>query len=1095
MDPVMCTPRPPARELQRQRAPWQPLVHGVLLAALLASLSQLSAQSLPDINRLEVENARLVLLDQSGRRQGMLEGKYARKRADGRVEIEQAKLTIARQDGSFELVAPLFSYAPTSNAFDCSEGMQAKLPDGGELQMPAGSGTIEFKQGINLTMTGRGNAKLRTGDSMVSADMQDPTVELDFSQAGEGDKRVLEFRQLRIAGLRGARMNIKLDNLPNLDGTRSKQAEVLLSCFGDASLLIAPVPGSKKDQPLTHRATVSLLRRASMTLQSEQEEGAQATFRITSGTIELRGNVLRNKRQGDSEADQADKDKKDSTTLGDIELDAVQNVRMVGQAFVGSGSVLHYRERAGATELRLEGEPELTLQRGLDDAGQPLSLYMRASGFINVDVPTPEGTTTPTQADVELFDGARVQRLSAGKADWLVQGRQVRLFSWQDSPDSYSHSFDVVAEGYSPLLRVYAPLAADANDRYRVNRATLYGIRAEGTMVGDRSDVRVYGPDILAVVSADFPLADVIGAALGLRPRPRRETMIPARDGRLTIRAAVTLELGLTGASGGGDLRVAGRGDVTLDHETLPRDDSALLTLTGEFIALDVQNNQLRAAALVARDGADALATLGYDLLITRSLAVHDERGALVTDVTGPGRLVARDPASVKYFRDAFNRLPRRSNAKRNLPEPDAAWLDFGGDCRGVSSATERTLEIGQPAARLVNGEFEKPRAGRAAVNDLAELTQPEVTQLYFVTGQRAFLRSFKVGDAEDVGDAEGASSTVNLLRLEGDAVVRSRLDGVRATASVAIELSGAEQQRAEQSPLAVVLLGVSELRVDDAGEFFGEYVKSGVFAYDSVWTLNANDRLEVTLRPVDTAFPGMTEGFASVLLPLGDALSAKLPPDARLSAAETARVALRRLLGDMTHGDQPAAEVEQPVRALNELEVACPALADVARMYLNGDTRWRTALPAAEGPLRRADRLLGSLIDVAGRGGVSGRFESSRGDTPSLNLAMQDVLITFNGLGEVIGVDATGPIVVSRDAYTLRGSSLSRRADGALVLDGAQISLPPDTGVQVDGVDSISLVQREKLSLHTSPGQYDRTMVTRVTGRNLKVRITLEQE
>ncbi len=1092
----MGTPPPQARDtIRRPRRGTHPdtgpysrsqclrLVHTALLAALLASLSQLSAQSLPDINRLEVENARLILLDENGRRQGMLEGKYARKTADGRVEIEQAKLTIARDAGSFELVAPTFSYSPTSNAFDCSEGMQATLPDGGELQMPAGSGTIDFKRGIALSMTGRGNAKLRTGDNMVSANMQDPTVSLEIAQTGNGEERGLEFRQLKIAGLRGARMTIKLDNLPNLDGTRSKQADVLLSCFGDASLLIAPAPGTGKDQPLAHRATVSLLRRASMTLQSEQEDGAQATFRITSGTIELRGNVLRRKRQ-DGAADN-----KEATTLGDVELDAVQNVRMVGQEFEGSGSALQYRERAGATELRLEGEPELTLQRGLDDAGRPLSLFMRASGFIHVDVPTPEGTTTPTQADVELFDGARVQRLTAGKPDWLVQGRQVRLFSWQDSPDSYSHSFDVVAEGYSPLLRVYAPLAADAGGRYRVNRATLYGMRAEGTMVGDRSDVSVYGPDVLAVVSADFPLADVIGAALGLRPRPAAEAMIPARDGRLTIRATSTLELGLTGASGGGDLRVAARGNVTLDHETLPRDDSALLTLTGEFIALDVRNSQLRAADLVAGDGANALATLGYDLLITKSLTVHDDGGALVTDVAGPGRLVARDPASVKYFRDAFNRLPRRSRSERNLPEPDAGWLDFGGNCRGYSSAHERTLEVGQPAAYLVNGEFEKPRAGRAAVNDLAELTAPEVTQLYFVSGRRAFLRSFKVGDVE------GAASTVNLLRLEGDAVVRSRLDGVQATAAAAIELSGAEQQRAEQSPLTVVLLGVSELRVENAGEFFGEYVKTGVFAYDSVWTLNANDRLEVTLRPVDTAFPGMTHGFETVQRPLADALSGKLPPDARLSAADAARLSLHRLLGDVQRGERPAAEVEQPARALQELEAACPAMAEVARMYLNGDTRWRAALPAAEGPLRRADRLLGSLIDVAGRGGVSGRFESSRGDTPALKLAMQDVLITFNGLGEIIGVDATGPIEVSRDAYTLRGKSLSRRDDGALVLDGAQISLPPDTGVQVGGVESISLTQREKLALHSSPGQYDRTMVTRVTGRNLNVRITLEQE
>src|SRR5690606_36286065 len=98
-------------------------------------------------------------------------------------------------------------------------------------------------------------------------------------------------------------------------------------------------------------------------------------------------------------------------------------------------------------------------------------------------------------------------------------------------------------------------------------------------------------------------------------------------------------------------------------------------------------------------------------------------------------------------------------------------------------------LEVEGPEFRLLFGEFENPRAGRSALADLAELDGPDVVPLYAASGRYAWSASVR---------ASAHSPAVNLLRLEGDARVDSRLDGITARAAEAIEMSGSEDQRAE---------------------------------------------------------------------------------------------------------------------------------------------------------------------------------------------------------------------------------------------------------------------------------------------------------
>jgi hypothetical protein len=847
--------------------------------------------------------------------------------------------------------------------------------------------------------------------------------------------------------------------VPNLQGERTQAADVSLGCFGDVSLQLTDAG---------NRASLSLLRRASMQVVSDDQD-----FQVTSEFIELHGDLKRIPR--DPKFPKGDK----VTVLTNVEFTATSNVQLRGKDMRGRGGELRYRQLPLHTELRLAISPDLTLARDNDENDKPVDLNLRAADYVDVFARNTEGGGSPQSARVELFGSANVRRMRAGIADWEIAGTQVRLFSWRDSPKSYSHSFDVVGRGFSPLLSVYAGAVPGGASGVEVSRATVTGARAEGTLVGDRCDVRVDGPDTMAVVYSNVAMADRIRLALGLRTRDQ----IQKQYGRLTVNARDTLELGvLTTADGGGDLRVMAYGQVSLVHNPLPRDDSSLVSLTGRVVGLEWKDGALHSADLDAEGVEGAVATLGYDLLLAGSLRLRGGGGFMNTSIEGPGRLVARDRDSIQFFLDSLNSLPRRNPEQRELPRPDAGWLEFSGECTIVSTheagkEESRTLQIERPRAFLVYGDFEPPRASASALNDLAELSLPEVQHLYHIAGDRAFLRSFRSLAAGPDGEAPPA---INVLRLEGDAVVRSEMDGVDATASTAIELTGAQDQQGGETPFTAVLLGNARLHIERAAEFFGQYVSTGVFSYDGEWILKTDDRLELTMRPVDTAFAGNSMQAVRKLLSKAVAEDAAL--SARLADATGARDALARAIGESDPGDDTLpAELEQPRKALGQIETALAILTGETPP-LPGATP-ETQLDQVLGGLRRARKLLDALIDVAARGGLTGDFYSRKAETPPLNLTLRDLVVTFNGAGEVIALDATGPILLKRDEYELRGSRLTQGKDGSAKLDGAKIKLPADTGVTVEGVRSISLLPTEK-----------RGVMTRVSGVRMRVRIKLGQ-
>ncbi len=993
------------------------------ISLLLLLGHALTAQTLPDIERLEVRNARLFILDNNSVRRAVLQGERASRGTDGRIHIEKATLVVRSGDDSFTLKSDEFTYRPNTNEFSCPGGVEADLPGGGTMSLPPGSGEIHFGDVVRFNMTCVGDATLNRGDDSFSATMKDPTVALTVKKTLGDDKDALSLDSFDIRGRRGATMSVQLDQVPSLEGDRLESAIVDLVCYGDASLELAQ--GGEE-------ATLRMLRRASMTVR----EGDQP-FVVTSESIELSGDL---ERSGSS------------ATLSGVRMAARRNVLLHGRGVHGRGGQLDYQQLPGHSEMRLAQYPDLTLARGSDAQGQPISMNLRADDYVNVLVRNSAGNDTPQSARIELSGRATVRRLRADHADWQVVGTIVRLFSWKDSPESFSHSFDVVAIGFSPLLSLLGGAIPDEGGA-RVSRASVIGTRAEGTLIGDRTDVRVDGPNAMAVVYADFPLAEVIRSALGMAPQPDAG----GRPGRLTVNAASTLALGLTGA--GSDLEVAARGDVSLVYYPLPRDDSGMVSLSGAFVGLALAGRTLRSADLVATNRAQAVATLGYDLLVAGSLHLRGDESQLVTAIEGPGRMVVRDPNSIQYFLRALSNLPQRGRPADSRQTPDAGWLEFNGDCRVVSrvlpaGGESRSLEIAGPVAHLVYGDFEKPRAGASAVNDLAELELPEVQQLYFMKGRRAWLHSQR---------SRSDAPAINVLRLEGDAVVRSTMDDLYANATEALELTGAEESSSERNPFTAVLLGQSELRIGRAGEFFGEYVRSGVFAYDGLWQLHAGDRLELSQRPLDARVGGHSLGDVRKLL---DAALKAETADERNRHAVAARDMLARLTGDAgVPLESLPAELAQPRRALDLLSIAVQAQGEQ---------------PSVE--LHDARRLLSSLLDVAGGGGVTGVFHSTRRGTPPMHLEMRDAVATFNGLGDVVDIIATGPITLTRAEYSLTGSRLTRDPDGSLLLDDSRIVLPAALGVTVEGVRQTSLQPAGK-----------RGLVTRISGTGMKVKIRVE--
>lgn len=1020
--------------------------NAALLILMCMCAAGLRAQFLPELDRFEVENVRLVLLDSAGQRRGVLEGTKARRDDKGVVRVEEAVLTFKRNNGLFVVRAKDFRYTPRTSQFNAPQGLTAELPDGGALEVPEGSGTIEFSDGVKFNMNCTGEVKLRMGaegTGLLSAAILNPVVALVADEVGSGAvPSEIALESVTITGQRGGTMRLRLASAPAFGNEAPKgPAYAALSCFGDVSLAVTDKVSLAK---------LFMLRRASMGLDPDSSGTEAETFAITSTSLEIRGRVAH---------------ASGATTLVNPEFDATGNVHLSSRRLRGSSQRLYYREQALERSARMEENVALELQQGLNDTGQATRLAFRASDYIDMRVPIDSnaiGTTSPEQLRTVLNASARVERYAGKTLEWQLRGTLIRLFSFRASAeDVFQHRFDAHAEGYSALLRVNPQENAGNID---VEGASAYGLRAEGSFVHGRATARIYGPDVLAVVDSDFALAHELRKALGLREPAKAQ----GYRGRLTVRAQSVLDLD-TQAELGIDatdrMAVFAEGNVELLHESLPRDDRRLVALAGQSVSLLMEDRELRGASVTPVTGARMRAVLGFDLLECRGLLTLEEGAGSYTQLDGPGTLTVRDPDSIAYVHQALSRLPR---AKASAPElrPDAGWFDFGANMLLRQSATERTLTCDQPVLNLVRGEFQPPRSGFGAFNDLPELLEADVVELYFIRADSLY--------ASTQGQDEAA---VNVLRLAGNPVLRSKIDGISASARTAIELSGADRQSEDDAPFTLVMLDDAQVNIERAGDFFGGYVETGVFGYDGSWKLKGAKRLEITQRPLAVPNAEVLPAIRKLL----DRAQKSEQTSAEVEADITDAISLLGAFAAPTDVRRNLTEGMQPVRARDELAKALRRLKEGFREPAVRNTR-------------RAAALLAALYDVAGFGGVDGEFSSVDAGTPPMKLAMREALFTFNGLGEVVDAAAQGPIVLTRGSYEVTGKALSRSVDGVLTLDGAAIKLPANTGVEVVGVERISLRQDADRT-SSDVGEARRTMVTRISGRKLGVRLNLQQE
>jgi len=1061
--------------------------HG-LIAVVLAMALPLAAQGLPNIQQFEVENARLVLLDKAGARQGLLEGKVARKKRDGKMEIQGAVLTIDGKEGKSVIRADSLQYQPDSEAFECPQGMTAEFPQGGGFEMPAATGSLHLGEGPFLKVTAAGLTRYRShaqAQALLRTELMDPTIEIYFKTGAATPTP----EHLTITGHRGGEFRVRVAAKPSPDGRATQPGVLVLACFGDINATL--------DQP-TGKAALSMLRRARMSLEATADESPSDTLQIDANRIDLRGTLVEGK--VDTLADR----------LTALEIDARESVHVsrqeaistdlgveVRQTFDGFGDKLFYREPPSRREVRLEGSPLLDLDQS-GKTGTAL-LRMKARGYVSLTAPLAQPDTAPEWVELQLSSGAAVWRQNADTVEWKITGSQINLRSTDlpalpDAPPKARQrrevTFDVISEGYSPLLRTAGMSSLkEGPDVDPTQRAAVFGARANGRVLDDVLHARVSGPQILAVLYADFSLADAMRQALGLRKRPDKTAPKTPRPGRLAVRATETLDVAVSTLPIQPDqdaqpLMVRAMGQTEFEHTPLPRDDKDLVTFQGQGATLDMSYaratgaaaalDEIRLLELVPLAGQECLATLGYDLLLSHGFKMDMEQKLLQGDIFGPGRLVVRDADSLAYFRRAVQRLPRRGALASELV-PDAGWLNFQGNIYVASDSDSRTLTAQGVEMRLVFGAFETPRTGPSGVKDLPELLDADVQPMYLVRGRNLLVQS--------AGYETTPPAVVNLLRLEGDALVRSEQDRVEATATQSMEASGSDDQNSAGNPLTVILLGSPVFKLEDAGQVFGDVVRRGSFAYDGAWNLRAGDRLEITFRPLAVNdYRAMEEVRAS----MGRIRTGNQTAPALLAQAETALQSLQKLVLNL--GEQSTPESDQPRAALACARDVVVALQQAAHFESAGrlDPLHRAR---ASRQAQRAEKLLSGLIEIAALGQVQGAFSSHEAGTPALVLSMQRAVVTFNGLGEVVDTAAQGPVRVTRGGYEITGDSLTQARDGALILDKAAILLPADTGVSISGVRSISLRQAPA-GVPEDPR--DTTLVTRVSGRALKVSVKL---
>jgi alanyl-tRNA synthetase len=123
------------------------------LAGLLLSCATLGAQGLPKLPQLEMEEFRLALLDSQNQPEGSLEGRLARSKRDGTIEIDGAVLTLARGEGKLvaaALRAPVDDVeAKIAQMLDNVKGLERELAKM-KSRLASGQGTDLAGQAVQV---------------------------------------------------------------------------------------------------------------------------------------------------------------------------------------------------------------------------------------------------------------------------------------------------------------------------------------------------------------------------------------------------------------------------------------------------------------------------------------------------------------------------------------------------------------------------------------------------------------------------------------------------------------------------------------------------------------------------------------------------------------------------------------------------------------------------------------------------------------------------------------------------------------------------------------------------------------------------------
>jgi hypothetical protein len=997
---------------------------------LLALAARLGAQALPDIGEAEISDVKLLLLDDKNVSRGTLTAKSAKKARDGKITIMGAVLKYTRDDGTLELSSSKIVYSPGADEFDAPGGFEANLPDGGLLSVPKGSASIATTSNLSLKATCIGDVHLRVGpekNSPLDARLPDPVLEMSFGAKGRAESIVA-------TGKRGAKLLASLSRLPSM-GASKEPALLSLTCSSDVHLNMG-----------VSEATLNLSGRVRGTLEQKQRN-----FALSCNTLRLKVFIVR-------------------SVFEPSELEAEGGARLSAEDLEASAAHVLLVESAGTRTATLTRDARA---RAWQEA-ESLEIQAHEKAVLRSFVDSATSLDVELEGSAHLFvQGQQLDTKGERRADWEIQGERVfctrRPASWGFDEPSFLYGFDITGRGFAPLLSL-AGQGVKLTESLSVSGKGAKGqlLAAPSGAGGMLGDITVTGPDVFVSALGPFHLVRDLRKALGLlalgaEPVPEDE------PGRVVIRAQQSVRLNFLNEEGAlKSMFASARSEVEIRQEPVIRNDRELCTLYGSQIDLDVDAARI-GSANIEPDDQGVRATLGYDLLKCAHFQITGEQDKQKATLGAPGRVILRDSQTLAYLHTALSHL----KVEQESDKPDAAWIVFAGES-SISNGTDTRL-FDFAAARLVfvRGDFVAPRSGKGAFDDLDELEESDVGLLYEARGEHL------LGQIDLTGDPLKTQTLKFNLTLVGAPLLRSATDGLLARANEEIHIEAGELLvRSPDGERNSYLLGTvmrlgegASIRFDHAARFFDDPGRLSGFSYDGQWILRGEQSLELRFAPAGVVLQELQRTLAKLgrenpswevflaRLSAFESLIEKVPTEG-MTSQDTARVQLIRLL-------------------LSEVRIALRYAADFACM--NQEAASAKFRQSALGCEARAFGLMGPEFQVAARGYTEIELQSSSRSLPPLLIAMSELDLSFSALVEITSLRGEGPVRVSCGRYLVSGKHMEREANGALTLDGARLTLPVEVGLEVEGVDKITVRATDLLAARV-----------RVSGRQLKIKATL---